>query len=76
MIKPTMSHAVNKEQLNELLVKYYEHREKQLEECLVAVRNVLDDSHVDCLGSASDGQIDWPISCELIDSITKVLNQK
>ncbi len=24
MIKPTMSHAVNKEQLNELLVKYYE----------------------------------------------------
>ncbi len=23
-IKPTMSHAVNKEQLNELLVKYYQ----------------------------------------------------
>ncbi len=28
MIKPTMSHAVNRSHLNELLVKYYEKMEK------------------------------------------------
>lgn len=31
MIKPTMSHAVNKEHLNELLVEYYEKRTGELE---------------------------------------------
>ena len=35
MIKPTMSHAVNKIHLNELLVEWFQIREKELEEMLI-----------------------------------------
>lgn len=43
MIKPTMSHAVNKEHLNELLVDYYEKRTDELEAALIALSRAYSD---------------------------------
>ena len=48
MIKPTMSHAANKIHLNELLVEWFQIREKELEEMLVFLvnNNSINDSSI------------------------------
>jgi hypothetical protein len=41
MIKPTMSHALNKADLNELLVKYYEKQNKDLKSQVAALEEMI-----------------------------------
>jgi len=55
-MKPTMSHAVNKEQLNELLVKYYEEENAKLKEM-----ESMFDLCVKCLYSSS-GNFTKPVA--------------
>lgn len=47
----------------------------RLREMLVMVRDVLSYSDIDCLGSASEGQVVWPVRDEVIMDITKRLNE-
>lgn len=44
-----------------------------LEMTLKSIRQVLSTKDADCLGSGNNGQIEWPIRDEIIDHITKII---
>tara|TARA_R110000737_G_scaffold316623_1_gene327000 strand:+ start:510 stop:701 length:192 start_codon:yes stop_codon:yes gene_type:complete len=57
MIKPTMSHALDKNHLNELLVKYYENLVSKYDKNLGAISDMLEEGFNDRAKSECNGFI-------------------
>ena len=54
-------------------VKELEADNKRKAKVLVDVRNLIERHDIDVFGSNTDGKLEWPLSAEVIDDITKAL---